>query len=166
MSVLAVDKASETFGAKKQLLPAWDGWCCDPKAMRGRCWRATIVIQFSDGPVAQSVEQRIENPCVGGSIPPQATTLYFVYRVQVHVWKTQYAWTFKSAVAFSIDRIANAMAILTRAIDSNNDCPTINSAISTLTQWFGVDVYWLASESFTMQNTCITPEINTRNWLG
>ena len=26
-----------------------------------------------DGPVAQSVEQRIENPCVGGSIPPQAT---------------------------------------------------------------------------------------------
>ena len=28
------------------------------------------------GPVAQSVEQRIENPCVGGSIPPQATSLY------------------------------------------------------------------------------------------
>ena len=26
-----------------------------------------------NGPVAQSVEQRIENPCVGGSIPPQAT---------------------------------------------------------------------------------------------
>jgi hypothetical protein len=25
------------------------------------------------GLVAQSVEQRIENPCVGGSIPPQAT---------------------------------------------------------------------------------------------
>jgi hypothetical protein len=27
----------------------------------------------SNGPVAQSVEQRIENPCVGGSIPPRAT---------------------------------------------------------------------------------------------
>jgi hypothetical protein len=27
----------------------------------------------SIGPVAQSVEQRIENPCVGGSIPPRAT---------------------------------------------------------------------------------------------
>jgi hypothetical protein len=27
------------------------------------------------GPVAQSVEQRIENPCVGGSIPPRATNL-------------------------------------------------------------------------------------------
>jgi hypothetical protein len=27
------------------------------------------------GPVAQSVEQRIENPCVGGSIPPQATKI-------------------------------------------------------------------------------------------
>ena len=26
-----------------------------------------------DGLVAQSVEQRIENPCVGGSIPPRAT---------------------------------------------------------------------------------------------
>jgi hypothetical protein len=30
------------------------------------------ILQGS-GPVAQSVEQRIENPCVGGSIPPQAT---------------------------------------------------------------------------------------------
>ncbi len=29
---------------------------------------------FLLGPVAQSVEQRIENPCVGGSIPPQATS--------------------------------------------------------------------------------------------
>ena len=28
------------------------------------------------GPVAQSVEQRIENPCVGGSIPPQATKFH------------------------------------------------------------------------------------------
>ena len=29
------------------------------------------------GQVAQSVEQRIENPCVGSSILPQATILYF-----------------------------------------------------------------------------------------
>ena len=28
------------------------------------------------GPVAQSVEQRIENPCVGGSIPPRATSFH------------------------------------------------------------------------------------------
>ena len=28
-----------------------------------------------DGLVAQSVEQRIENPCVGGSIPPRATKI-------------------------------------------------------------------------------------------
>ena len=27
------------------------------------------------GLVAQSVEQRIENPCVGGSIPPRATNI-------------------------------------------------------------------------------------------
>jgi len=33
---------------------------------------------MSLGPVAQSVEQRIENPCVGGSIPPQATKLLHV----------------------------------------------------------------------------------------
>jgi hypothetical protein len=28
-----------------------------------------------NGLVAQSVEQRIENPCVGGSIPPRATNI-------------------------------------------------------------------------------------------
>ena len=33
-------------------------------------------ILLGSGPVAQSVEQRIENPCVGGSIPPQATSIY------------------------------------------------------------------------------------------
>jgi hypothetical protein len=33
------------------------------------------------GPVAQSVEQRIENPCVGGSIPPQATSLIATYLI-------------------------------------------------------------------------------------
>jgi hypothetical protein len=32
-------------------------------------------LNFKNGLVAQSVEQRIENPCVGGSIPSQATTL-------------------------------------------------------------------------------------------
>src|SRR5690606_26695435 len=32
-----------------------------------------IVSPFSVGLVAQLVEQRIENPCVGGSIPPKAT---------------------------------------------------------------------------------------------
>ncbi len=29
----------------------------------------------ANGPVAQLVEQRTENPCVGGSIPPRATKL-------------------------------------------------------------------------------------------
>jgi hypothetical protein len=29
-----------------------------------------------NGLVAQLVEQRTENPCVGGSIPPQATTYF------------------------------------------------------------------------------------------
>ena len=31
------------------------------------------IIDSLNGLVAQSVEQRIENPCVGGSIPPRAT---------------------------------------------------------------------------------------------
>ena len=33
----------------------------------------TYNLAISCGLVAQSVEQRIENPCVGGSIPPRAT---------------------------------------------------------------------------------------------
>ena len=39
-----------------------------------------ITLSFiipSLGLVAQSVEQRIENPCVGGSIPPRATKKYY-----------------------------------------------------------------------------------------
>ena len=38
---------------------------CRPDRVRG---------QTRKGQVAQSVEQRTENPCVGGSIPPLATT--------------------------------------------------------------------------------------------
>jgi hypothetical protein len=36
----------------------------------------------SVGWVAQSVEQRTENPCVGGSIPPPATTLFTLYFIE------------------------------------------------------------------------------------
>jgi hypothetical protein len=38
-------------------------------------WRSARAMRrlCDDGQVAQSVEQRIENPCVGGSIPPLAT---------------------------------------------------------------------------------------------
>ncbi len=32
-----------------------------------------LSLSPTHGQVAQSVEQRIENPCVGGSIPPLAT---------------------------------------------------------------------------------------------
>ena len=39
------------------------------------------------GLVAQSVEQRIENPCVGGSIPPRATKNLF-YDTPTHAgWR-------------------------------------------------------------------------------
>ncbi len=37
------------------------------------CSFSKFKLLDSTGPVAQSVEQRIENPCVGGSIPSQAT---------------------------------------------------------------------------------------------
>src|SRR5579872_5269219 len=39
---------------------------CPPDQKVGFCRKA-------DGAVAQSVEQRTENPCVGGSIPPHTT---------------------------------------------------------------------------------------------
>ena len=32
-----------------------------------------FAARLADGAVAQSVEQRTENPCVGGSIPPHTT---------------------------------------------------------------------------------------------
>ena len=38
-----------------------------------RLHRLSIIMPL--GLVAQSVEQRIENPCVGGSIPPRATKI-------------------------------------------------------------------------------------------
>ncbi len=41
---------------------------------------------LGSGPVAQSVEQRIENPCVGGSIPPQATNLMNPSSRWVFLW--------------------------------------------------------------------------------
>ena len=39
------------------------------------------------GLVAQSVEQRTENPCVGGSIPPQATKLHLQHCVLSRTFK-------------------------------------------------------------------------------
>ncbi len=39
---------------------------------------AKIRLIRSVARIAQSVEQRIENPRVGGSIPPPGTTIYFV----------------------------------------------------------------------------------------
>src|ERR1700681_3328152 len=36
----------------------------------------TVIILSFPGLVAQLVEQRTENPCVGGSIPPQATIFF------------------------------------------------------------------------------------------
>ena len=50
---------------------------------------SSVTISGS-GPVAQSVEQRIENPCVGGSIPPQATR---------NTSKTTFGWFFHGRLA-------------------------------------------------------------------
>ena len=43
---------------------------------------------YDSGPVAQSVEQRIENPCVGGSIPPQATSHKALLLLEILLSKT------------------------------------------------------------------------------
>jgi hypothetical protein len=40
----------------------------------GLAFSGNFAILARLGLVAQSVEQRIENPCVGGSIPPRATS--------------------------------------------------------------------------------------------
>jgi hypothetical protein len=37
----------------------------------------SFQVRLFDGLVAQLVEQRTENPCVGGSIPSQATIFLF-----------------------------------------------------------------------------------------
>src|SRR2546423_212456 len=72
---------------------AWAGWTCNRSflAVRKGALRRPffwvgfvgVIIRafekhgvlpcFPDGQVAQLVEQRTENPCVGGSIPPLAT---------------------------------------------------------------------------------------------
>jgi hypothetical protein len=55
-------------------------------------WLRTIIFAapIREGAVAQSVEQRTENPCVGGSIPPHTTerlwlvmtgAFYFFYQI-------------------------------------------------------------------------------------
>jgi hypothetical protein len=52
---------------------------CD---QRGQCLfriQPDIISLFLHGQVAQSVEQRTENPCVGGSIPPLATHITKAY---------------------------------------------------------------------------------------
>ena len=51
-----------------------DGWNWNPCV-------AVKVVNVLDGQVAQSVEQRTENPCVGGSIPPQATILIIYFQL-------------------------------------------------------------------------------------
>ena len=43
-------------------------------------------LSFKSGQVAQLVEQRTENPCVGGSIPPLATTSRFKQLGQFSGW--------------------------------------------------------------------------------
>src|SRR5688572_24714924 len=44
-----------------------------PFIIRSLAQRSGVLRGVRHGQVAQSVEQRIENPCVGGSIPPLAT---------------------------------------------------------------------------------------------
>ena len=44
------------------------------------CLFVALSVSRPAGSVAQLVEQRTENPCVGGSIPPRATILTAFYR--------------------------------------------------------------------------------------
>src|SRR5262245_3057311 len=59
--------------------PGDRGWVGSSWAMLQRHSRLRNKRQ---GWVAQLVEQRTENPCVGGSIPPPATTLGFLNEIK------------------------------------------------------------------------------------
>ena len=41
-------------------------------------WLGPLHQKRVNGAVAQLVEQRTENPCVGGSIPPRPTNVIFI----------------------------------------------------------------------------------------
>ena len=60
---------------------------------------ALLISKFSAGTVAQSVEQRTENPRVGGSIPSRPTTFCLV--------KTPKNFRFKSERVTSTQSIIN-----------------------------------------------------------
>ena len=53
----------------------------------------------ASGQVAQSVEQRIENPCVGGSIPPQAT-IRFKEKPTFRSWLFCFVWAVSGRLKF------------------------------------------------------------------
>jgi hypothetical protein len=55
------------IGKLLSLRSIWSNWQQSPDVCSGN---------GAKGAVAQSVEQRIENPCVGGSIPPHTTNIF------------------------------------------------------------------------------------------
>ena len=67
-------------------------------------FRLVLYYRDDDGSVAQSVEQRTENPCVGGSIPPGATLnpngnagvycFKHYKKSMVHLWYISIFWIF------------------------------------------------------------------------
>lgn len=72
-----------------------------------------------DGQVAQSVEQRTENPCVGGSIPPLATK---IQRPIVLSW----VFSFKSPAGHARSLPQSSQSVVAWAIQGNHDsilCP-------------------------------------------
>jgi hypothetical protein len=70
--VMLVITKGEAGGAQSHVLAL-----CE--ALLAQVFLAKGLIQLSKGPVAQLVEQRIENPRVGSSILPQATSLQIFF---------------------------------------------------------------------------------------
>ena len=59
-----------------------------------KMWITGVIEKFKSGQIAQLVEQRIENPCVGSSILPLATTnrilaVIFLSNAVFRIYKTQ-----------------------------------------------------------------------------
>ena len=90
--------------------------------------RVTIPLRHAlDGRIAQLVEQRIENPRVGGSIPPPATTLLTLQRVSphskqdsfhrfIHAKKNVVRWTFIHGICGKLHYLPENFAFIARIV--------------------------------------------------
>lgn len=112
------------------------------------------------GRIAQSVEQKTENLCVGGSIPPSATSiikhLHLIYNKKIifeHILTLDLSIYFKhtSIIKFGTECHANKGMVFLKNIISVTECLTLihltNTEISD-TKKTAVNIYMTAISDF------------------